>query len=284
MKLSPPRNTPYLFIVSLLIFSGLAQAQSLPRWELGVGATLISMPDYRGADSSENYLVPYPYLIYRGEALNVDEGGIHGKLFRSDNIKLDLSIAGGPPVSGDQDGARRGMSRLAPTFEAGPSLEIRLWHKGKQQSLWFNTPARAVFSIGETPAGKGIRHQGWSLSPYLSYTQQTFGPRRWKTSVAFGPLFSDDNFHDYYYEVAPGDETATRPLFHPAGGYSGTRISAIVQHALSPTLSVAAYARYDSLKGARFIDSPLVESKHYHLAGIALTWIFAKSDEQTKVP
>ncbi len=280
MTFNQLRNSLLLFVAC----SGLAHAQTLPRWELGVGATAITMPAYRGADSSENFLIPFPYLIYRSENLNVDEGGIHGKLFRSDNIKLDLSIAGGPPVSSSQDGARRGMPRLAPTFEVGPSFEVRIWQQGKQQSLWFNTPARAVFSAGETAEGNGIRHQGWSVTPYFNYTYQTFGPRRWKSSIAAGPLFSDDNFHGYYYEVPAGHDTLSRPLYQAGGGYSGSRITAIVQHRLSKTLSVAAFARYDTLKNARFADSPLVESEHYHLAGIALTWIFAESSSQIEVP
>ena len=49
-----------------------ALAELRPEWEFGLGATGLTLPDYRGSDESRDYLLPFPYLIYRGEHLRVD--------------------------------------------------------------------------------------------------------------------------------------------------------------------------------------------------------------------
>ena len=44
-----------------------AYAEALPRWELGLGVAALSIPDYRGSDQQRGYLLPLPYIQYRGE-------------------------------------------------------------------------------------------------------------------------------------------------------------------------------------------------------------------------
>jgi len=48
-----------------------AHAELRPEWEFGIGATAFTFPDYRGSDESRGYLLPFPYLIYRGDVLRV---------------------------------------------------------------------------------------------------------------------------------------------------------------------------------------------------------------------
>jgi outer membrane protein len=40
-----------------------------PLWELGLGVAALRLPDYRGSDQSSTYLLPLPYVVYRGEWL-----------------------------------------------------------------------------------------------------------------------------------------------------------------------------------------------------------------------
>jgi hypothetical protein len=41
-------------------------AELLPLWEVGAGVGVLNLPDYRGAESRSNYVLPVPYFIYRG--------------------------------------------------------------------------------------------------------------------------------------------------------------------------------------------------------------------------
>lgn len=273
------RSLLVLLLITLTASAPL-NAQMLPRWELGVGAGVLNLPYYRGSDIYKNYATPFPYLIYRGDRINIDRSGIQGHLFRSDRIRLDLSIAAGIPVSSDGDSPRAGMPDLDTTIELGPSLEFNLWRNSdRRQMLWLKLPLRSAHSIG----GDGfLKHRGGTFSPYLEIEAKSGPHEEWKASLSVGPLYADRDYHNYYYEVMPRYVTATRRNYHASGGYSGARTTLTVRKNLTDKLRLGAFARFDTLKDAEFEDSPLVSSKHYRAVGLALIWIFAESEEQVK--
>jgi hypothetical protein len=47
-----------------------------------------------------------------------------------------------------------------------------------------------------------------------------------------------------------------------------------------PKFWVGGFARYDTLRGAAFEESPLVTSRHYAAGGIAISWILGESRER----
>src|SRR3972149_1463791 len=138
----------FIYLIAAIIFSPASFAQQLPLWEFGIGFGALHLPFYRGADTTSNLVVPFPYLVYRGDWFKIDESGVHHRLFLSDRAKLELSLSGGVPVpSGDTDSLRAGMPDLDPTVEFGPSLEINLWENERdKRSLWMNLPLRATVS------------------------------------------------------------------------------------------------------------------------------------------
>ena len=50
-----------------------------------------------------------------------------------------------------------------------------------------------------------------------------------------------------------------------------------------PKFWVGGFARYDSLRGAAFEESPLVTSKRYVATGFAISWILGESRERVAV-
>ncbi|MDH3671295.1 MAG: MipA/OmpV family protein [Gammaproteobacteria bacterium] len=101
-----------------------ARAETLPRWEFEIGPAGFWLPDYRGSDEQRGYFVPLPYFDYRGERLEIDRVGI---LFKTDRLKLGLSLAGTPGADSDDNDARTGMPDLDPVLQLGPVLEVMLW-------------------------------------------------------------------------------------------------------------------------------------------------------------
>jgi outer membrane scaffolding protein for murein synthesis (MipA/OmpV family) len=274
--------SPWRSIHSALLIGALAanaSAQERPLWELGVGVATLNLPYYRGSEAQRSYALPFPYLVYRGEYLNVDKDGMRGWLYRRDDLSLDLSLAAGVPVPSDQNGPRAGMPRLDPTVEFGPSLEYRLWRsEDRRRNVWLRLPLRGAFAIGDS-----ISQQGWLFAPYLELSRHDFGRSGWMNSIAFGPLFADASYHDYFYGVAPQYATATRPAYEGHGGYNGSRITLITGKTFDQ-LWLSAFVRLDTLNGAAFANSPLVETRSYHIVGVALTWIFARSDTRVHAP
>ncbi len=266
----------------LVTIAPAANGQQLPRWELGIGLGALNLPYYRGSDIYRNYAAPYPYITYRGERLNIDRGGIQGHLFKTDRVKLDISLAAGIPVSSDGDSPRAGMPDLDPTVELGPSLEFNLWQAShKHQSLSLKLPVRSAHSIG----GDGLfKHRGWTFSPFLEYTAESLKHDDWKTSISIGPLYADRDYHNYFYEVRPAYVTAARSEYRATRGYSGARTTLTIRKHLTDKLQLGAFARFDTLKNSVFEESPLVSTKHYRALGIALIWMLSQSDEMVHVP
>ncbi len=269
------RLLPALLV--LLPMSGVAQER--PLWELGAGIATLNMPYYRGSAATQSYAIPYPYLIYRGEYLNIDKDGLRGWLYRSERLNLDLSLAAGLPVPNDQSGPRNGMNDLDPTLEFGPSIEYRLWHSADhRRNAWLRLPLRSAFAIGNP-----ITHQGWIFAPYIEWKRHDFGKSGWMNSIALGPLFADATYHNYFYGVTPQYSTATRPTYTASSGYSGSRLT-LMSGKNFDQLWLSAFIRFDTLKGATFVDSALVETRRYYLIGATLTWIFARSEQRVHVP
>lgn len=257
-----------------------AHAQTLPAWEVGLGLGVISVPFYRGADRGRTYLIPVPYLVYRGRFLQMDEAGIRGKLFTSDRLKLDVSLAAGVPVPEETDGVRSDMPKLSPTVELGPQFEYRMWRAQEGRgAVWLHLPVRSAFSVnfGE------FRHQGWIFSPYVEYETRDGSPDTpWAISIGAGPLFADRSYHDYFYEVLSSQATAARREYHPDGGYSGSRVTLTVHRRIGRWW-FGAFARADDLHGAVFADSPLVQKETYYAVGAAVVMMLATSRERVEV-
>ncbi len=263
------------------LWNGTAFAQSLPRWEIGIGLGVLSLPYYRGAAGDRSYFTPIPYLQYRGDRLRVDEEGIRNYLFHSDRVKLNFSLAAGVPVPSDGNSARHNMPRLEPTVEIGPSLEILLWNSVvDKRSLWLKMPLRTAVSVG----WGNIEQQGWVLAPYIEYGMRQGDPAQpWVINISVGPQFADRAYHDYFYEVASPYATPTRPEYHPDAGYSGCRLTLSLQKRWG-SYWLGAFARYDTLQGAAFSDSPLVEQRHYFALGAAIIKLLAISQKPEKNP
>ncbi len=276
------RNQPLCLLLLLIFIVPVAHGESLPRWELGIGVGVLNLPYYRGSDISRNYAIPFPYITYRSERLNIDRSGVHGQLFQSERIKLDISLAGGIPVSSNSESPRAGMPDLDTTVELGPVLELNLWQQpDKRQSLWLHLPLRSAHSIG----GDGLfKHRGWTFSPSLEYTARSVARDDWKASLSVGPLFADRDYHNYYYAVTPSFVTATRGEYYASSGYSGARTTLTIRKKITDKIRIGAFARFDTLKNAAFEESPLVSTKHYRAVGMALIWMFSQSDEMVEIP
>jgi hypothetical protein len=80
-RISPLRWKTFpcvVLIVFMMAVTPLAGAAELPLWEVGAGVAVIDFPDYRGADERRVLVLPFPYVVYRGELLQADREGLRG--------------------------------------------------------------------------------------------------------------------------------------------------------------------------------------------------------------
>ncbi|MGB7988149.1 MAG: MipA/OmpV family protein [Candidatus Methylophosphatis roskildensis] len=249
------------------------EARDLPLWELGLGVGGLWFPDYRGSDETRGWVLPVPYVVYRGEFFKADRNGIRGMLFNTDRLDLNISVNASQPVSSDSNDARSGMPDLKPSIEIGPSLDITLWRANDRRTrLDLRLPVRAAVSIESNP-----RSLGWIASPRINLDiADIAGQSGWNLGLLAGPIYATRRQHDYFYSVSPAFASANRPAYSAPGGYSGTQFLAALSKRF-PGYWIGGFARYDTLKSAAFEDSPLVRRNNAVFAGVAIAWILGES-------
>jgi outer membrane protein len=235
------------------------RAADEPLWEVGLGVGALGYDDYRGANSSHVYPVPVPYLLYNGTFLKTDRDGVHARLFNQDWVELKLSFNATTPVGNDR--TRSGMPELRPTVEGGISLDFHLWQS--------DAPPEAI---------------GWTFSPGFALDLlDHVGYDAWKLGFFSGPLFANRRYNSYFYSVQVQYATPSRPEYQASGGYAGTEFLTALSKRF-PRYWVGAFMRYDSLSGAAFEDSPLVQRDHYWTAGFGIAWPLRTSSQRIDVP
>jgi MipA family protein len=271
-------------LFTLLVFSfllpGSAICEEKPLWELGVGLGLLQMPDYRGSDENRLYLLPYPYVIYRGDILKVEEQSVSGQIFKTDRILLDFSGYGAVPVRSSDNTARAGMPDLDATFELGPALKIILWNsKPDKYKLDLSLPVRALFSTNF----HSVSREGWVFSPRINFMKDDLIPGTGlNLGISAGPMFADSGYNAYFYTVEPAYATAERPAYSAGGGYSGSTLTVGLGKEYKQFI-FNVFLSTDFLQGAVFEDSPLVKRETSFMSGVSVSWIFFKSAKTVNV-
>jgi outer membrane scaffolding protein for murein synthesis (MipA/OmpV family) len=271
-----------LLLSFLLPVSGICEEKPIekPLWELGVGLGLLQIPDYRGSDENRLYLLPYPYVVYRGDILKVDEQRVTGQIFKTDRILLDFSGFGSVPVKSSNNSARAGMPDLDPTFELGLALKIKLWESKEDKfKLDVSLPVRAFFSTDFS----SVSHEGWVFSPRINFVKDDLIPDSGlNLGISVGPMFADSGYHAYFYTVEPAYATAERPAYSAGGGYSGSTLTVGLGKSYEQFI-FNAFVSADFLQGATFENSPLVKRETSFMSGISVSWIFFKSEKTVNV-
>lgn len=249
---------------------------SRPTWEVGIGASTFAQPDYVGSDEYRMRGIGFPWLVYRGERWKLTRSTIQGRIFRTDRVRLDLSVYGQLPVDSDKNDRREGMNDLDWRAQIGPNLSFLVSEsEDGRDTLRLDLPVRSVFAVDFDE----FSYQGYTASPKLRY-RITRGPWSWESQV--GVEFNDSDYNDYVYAVDNRYITPDRPGYDADGGYAGARLASGINRYWGD-FYVGLFVRYINISGAVFDDSPLVGTDHAVTGGLALAWIPLTSDSHAKV-
>lgn len=256
-----------------------AMAEMVPRWELGMGVASLGFPDYRGASHTNVRTLPLPYVVYRGDTVQVKREGIAIELLDSD--RLEIALSAGASLPGDDEAPsspRAGMPELLPTFEAGPSLDYWLIKPGERDwQLRLRLPVRAVLASNF----RQFEAAGWLVQPQVDVGRR-WQPNGWSVRLraGLGVLWASEAYHDYFYEVSPQFVTAQRSAFDAQAGYSGVRAS-LGLSAHRDRWRIGMGLATDRFGDADFADSPLVQTERSLVIGIGVAYRFLASRELT---
>jgi outer membrane scaffolding protein for murein synthesis (MipA/OmpV family) len=257
-----------------------ARAEEKPLWEAGLGVAVIDFPDYRGSDERRTFVLPLPYVIYRGDVIQSDRDGARGRFFRNDRVDLALSLNGSIPVDSSDNEARRGMPDLDPTLEIGPKLDIKLVRdKARGIDVGLVLPVRTVIATDFSHT----KNVGWTFEPRIDVDfKDTWLGEGWNLGLGAGPLFADKRYHGYFHGVPDQFATPQRPAYVPDGGYGGARGLVSVSRRFA-SFWFGAFLQGDTLAGSEVEASPLVRQKESYAAGFAVTWLLGQSERMVDV-
>ncbi len=256
-----------------------AHALQMSLWEAGLGVAGVSFPDYRGSDERTNYVLPLPYIVYRGDFLKADRQKVRGLFFKNNYAEIDVSLSGTVPVKSKNNNARLGMPDLDASLEIGPSLNLMLYDSpDKRHTLELRLPLRTVTASDF----KRVHYEGLVFQPQLNLDNRDFmGINGLNLGIAAGPVFADRRYHQFIYGVDTPYATATRPAYRAQGGYGGSQFIAALSKRFHGFWA-GGFVKYDNLSGAAFENSPLVKSKTGFSAGLGIAWILGVSDEKVE--
>jgi outer membrane scaffolding protein for murein synthesis (MipA/OmpV family) len=267
-------------IAALLAAAPLAcLAADEPLWEAGMGIATVYLPDYRGSDHSRGYALPFPYFVYRGDFFKSDREGVRGIFYKDDRFDLHLSAGASLPVESKNNPVRAGMPDLRPSVELGPAMDVRLWRSpDRKTTVEARFPLRFAVTVESHP-----EYIGAQFSPHLNLdVTDPLGVPGWNLGMLAGPVLTDARYNRHYYGVSAEFATPTRPEYTPPRGYGGMQFIVALSKRF-PAFWVGGFARYDTLHGAVYDESPLVTSKRYAAGGVAIAWILGESKERVPV-
>lgn len=242
-----------------------APLEGRPKWEAGVIVGGGRVADYPGAAQSQTRSLVAPVLVYRGPVLRVDRDGIRGRLARSSDWELDLSLSAA--FNARDNEARRGMDDLDYLFGIGPQLLYTGWRDAPgSPTLLLN--ARAVMS---TDFG-GIRRHGAVFDPELRWSLGRLAGTPARLTFGLQPTWGSRGLHRLFYEVRPEEARPDRPAYRARAGYLGTEFKLTLSQRASESVTWFAGLRLLSLHGAANDASPLLLDKTNLGLGVGLLW------------
>jgi len=239
-------------------------------WDLGLGLGVFDYNLYPGSKATNRLILPAPYFTYLSSRFEIDRG-IKSFIYHSNIIVIDISADFLLPVNSDDTEARKGMPDLDFMLQVGPSLEFKLNDKNKN---YFEARFEIPFRIAFVTSFSNLDDIGYLIEPRFSFDHQRSSKTGLSHKVTMGLKFATQDYHAYYYDVAPEFSTAVRPVYNSDAGYGGSFFNYRVTYKTGD-LVYWMFLRYQSLRGAEFEDSPLVEKLDYTLIGAGFSWIFA---------
>jgi MipA family protein len=251
-----------------------AQGSSGGVLEYGIGVTNLSFPHYPGSDQSHVLTLPFPFLSYYSEKLELDGAELQGRLWRGDYWTLDISTGGALPVDADDNEAREGMDDLHWMGEVGPALR----YSPEWSQVSPDWQFRLTLPLRQTIEADGLDFtgRGWVFIPNLHAKRDIqFGDHRWELQSSIGLRYSSQRYHQHFYGVPADQVTADRPAYDASQGLTAYNVSLGLSWRREQWWIGGFIWHYDYSNSA-VRDSPLLRDLRQQSIGLSAAYILGE--------
>lgn len=265
--------------IALAALAAPASAIERPLWELGAGGLVGRFEAWPASAERSTVGLLYPWFVYRGEILRVQDGGVTARLVDRTRFVFDASFDATPGARARDTGARAGMPAVGWLLEAGPRLRLRLDDPADRDERWFaSLSLRAAISVDG-----GVEPRGFVAAPSLDYLNRKLMGTRLTLNASVAAEFATADYVDHLYGVAPRYATATRPAYEARSGYVGTRLFASAQYRWNETVTVFGFVDGGLYGGAANRASPLYQQDRGASVGVGVAFTLMRSATRVTV-
>ncbi|MGO2478105.1 MAG: MipA/OmpV family protein [Pseudoalteromonas sp.] len=259
------------WVLTLLIFS-CSSTFAASKLEVGGGVFMADIPHYLGAEQSEQYILPMPYIRYQSDELDIDRNNFTGYLWQSNNLHLDISAGASLAVDSKDNRARQGMDDLDWVFELGPSLNYYFLGSPKTAKHFYV----GLFTRKAIATDFGsVTNAGWRYGPNIYFEAPLISHEKYQltTSISINANFADSRYLNYYYGITQINSSEIRSEFSSRSGYSGSDLS-IGLNLDSKKYWLGGFIKYHHLADSKQQHSPLVKQNSNVSLGLGVAWKF----------
>ena len=288
------RSYQFLFISSILLL-GLVEnteARTKPKWELGIGLISLQTSHYTGSNYYYRYNVPYPYIIYRFDDLELSRDS-RLYLLDTDYFQIDIAAAGSLPVFSKKENAREPSDADDPNAiivdttnyarRGMPDIPIR-GSLGLRARLYLTD-----HFVLEAPY-----YWGRKLESGFGDAGNTFAPTFWveffdrnsdhRLALMAQRYYGSEQYMDIYYEVDEKYALPDRPAYDAKEGLIGVFTGIVMTFQVTDRLKLYGGYYRNSMKESVVKDSPLVKSLSSSDYYFALSYSFFQSSKTVTLP
>jgi len=269
----------------VVLLSGAAQAfgsEAKPQIEWGLGGAAINSSAYPSSSVNIQRQFVLPWFIYRGDSVQVKDGGIKLIAYESDRLLIDLGLGGSLNADTSETPIRDGMPDIDFLFELGPQFNFSI--SDHQRKNWRNRVNWvSAYRFALSTDLRRLDYRGPVATTELRYRKDSLTNNKVSFEAELEATWAGNGLMDYFFAVDPEFETDTRPQFSANAGYLGLDLSLGLQYEFSPALSAFASIGVTNYAGSRNEDSPLFEDENNARVFLAVIWRLYASEAVTKV-
>ncbi len=261
--------------------SGL-KTEAKPTFEFGVAAAALRVPAYPSSSVKNDRFFAAPWFIYRGDKVQVKEGGVELKAFQSEKLIVDVGIGAALGSDATDTPLRAGLPDLDFIFQLGPRFTVPLIDETvdgiRTRFNWVSGVRLAVSTDFQS-----LDFQGPLATTELRFRKTGFKNNNLEFNASVGTTWLGDQLMDYFFSVEPQFATPARPAFDADAGFLSLELSAAVIYKPTPKLTTALVFGVNSHAGSGIEESPLFEDTVTTQALLAVSYTIFQSKRLVRV-